>query len=139
MESAEECLTGRWRNHLGSIVVLKAEGGLLKGTYTTAVSQMHLHHHHHHHNPDAHSIHGTYQATLDGVLLSFSVQWCYTQGNGQSCRSSACWNGKLFYSCLHTFETTWLLVSDLESRDAWRNTLTNRDSFIQCLPNLSQS
>lgn len=135
-QSAPNYLNGNWTNALGSHMSLSViSDTALMGEYQTAVGVGR----HRNTLPPVTPLYGTYQVTKDGILVSFSVQWCF-RGDGKKSASitTACeknsvttWAGKLYFERPHEWQAQWLLVGDAPLKAAWGNTRTNIDSFTR--------
>ena len=126
--SVEKLLTGKWINQLQSHLTLQAtSNGTISGLYQTAVVG----------DPEKNTlpppspISGTFQATADGLLIAFNVQWKFADKTqpGQTRQSVTSWSGKLFYKKPNKWVGTWILVKDGKSDALWENVLTNQDRF----------
>jgi len=121
-----EMLTGNWTNQLGSRIKIEASDGFINGNYYAAVmtpeSVRVL--------PPPTPLYGTFQASDDGILLTFNVQWRFDESETEEYTYSVCsWCGKFFYKKPYEFHTTWLLVGNARLPDVWKNVLTNQDVF----------
>lgn len=102
---------GKWTNELNSTLTLKLIDNLITGTYQTAVVS----------NPERNTlpptskVHGSFQQTDDGVLLTFNVQWRYTSEDGQ----------------LKQSQTTWILASNAPKDRKWSANTLNKDVFTK--------
>ena len=122
----DSILDGNWKNTLGSNVTFKAVDGMITGHYQTAVvsgEKSDL--------PPVTPLFGTYQATADGLLVTFNVQWVFSDKLGNTKQSATTWIGKLYFSTPTVFDTTWLLLSDKEAPQAWSSVTTNKDTFLK--------
>jgi hypothetical protein len=117
-------LTGNWSNELGSTCFFDAsEDGTIKGTYNTSVGRVHV----------EHPLFGRWLSgrDVDTLIVAFQVMWKDTD-KGKP-RSATVWNGQLFDDPKvgPMLYTQWLLVTEKERQDIWKNTLVRGDTFTK--------
>jgi len=126
MDIAESTpIDGEWINELGSNVTFKLSNGFITGRYKTVVVS----------NSDKNNVppetplYGSYTVVDDGILLTFNVQWKFTDNDGTVKYSTTAWIGKYFTSDKIFFDTTWLLQSNNKKEESWAGIRTNKDRF----------
>ena len=113
-------LSGTWYNELGSKMVLKLDGGEIRGTYETAVGQAY----------------GTYelvgrantQPSQGGQAVGFSVAW---QNEHVTSHSATSWSGQyqLGEDGEEQIYTLWLLAREVLPGDDWASVQVGQDVF----------
>jgi len=122
VNSPAALVTGAYKNELGSVVRLEArDDGSLLGVYSTAVGNA----------SGEHQLRGSWGATADGSsLVAFSVTWNRDAPLGTPL-STTSWTGTLRLGNPIKIVTTWMLLTQNDESDAWRSTLTNKDTFTK--------
>ena len=123
--SAEDFLTGDFRNNLGSHCKLVAKDGKIKGLYFTKPSRGELVH-------PGFPVNGVYTPVKDGALLTMIVTYKLKgeKPDGLENYSQCTWNGKV-YASKTNFKLNWLLNSNESEEDEWSATNLGQDHFIK--------
>ena len=123
--SAEEFLTGEFKNNLGSHCKLVAKDGKITGQYFTKPSRGQL-------IQPGFPIHGVYTPVKDGALFSMIVTFKMEgeNPNGLEKYSQVTSNGKV-YASKRSFNMNWLLISNESEDDEWVATNIGQDHFIK--------
>ncbi|MDE3087750.1 MAG: hypothetical protein KGJ77_13445 [Acidobacteriota bacterium] len=114
-EALAVVLGGRWRNQLGSELVLEPESdGNLRGTYRTATGAG---------TEVAAPVHGSWDPGAGGdcVVVGFAVAW-------RTVHAVTTWCGR-YRAVEDTIEASWLMSSETDPHDDWRSTFTGHDVF----------
>lgn len=121
--SAEEFLTGEFKNNLGSHCKLIAKDGKITGDYFTKPSRGKL-------VQDGFPVSGVYTPVKDGALLTMIVTYRIEgeKENGLERFSQCAWNGKV-YSAKKQFKMNWLLNCNEDQENEWCATLAGQDLF----------
>lgn len=125
MWSAEEFLTGEFKNNLGSHCKLSAKDGKISGEYFTKPSRGEL-------IQPGFPVTGVYTPVKDGVLLSMIVTYKIKgeKQNGLERFSQATWNGKV-YASKNDFKMNWLLLCNEDEENEWFATNIGQDHFTK--------
>ena len=123
--SAEEFLTGKFVNNLGSFCILKANNGLITGEYFTKPSHAKL-------VEKGFPVIGRYSAVKDGALISMNVVFEMEGENGDGLEmiTHSVWNGKV-YSSKNSFKLNWLLTQNQIENKEWTSTNIGQDVFTK--------
>jgi len=123
--SAEEFLTGEFKNNLGSHCNLIAKDGKISGEYFTKPSRGKL-------IQQGFPITGVYTPVKDGALLTMIVTYKMEgeKSNGLEKFSQVAWNGKV-YSSKKDFKMNWILNVNEREEDEWSATNLGQDHFIK--------
>ena len=128
VSATSDYITGNWTNQLGSNVTFKCSDGIITGTYNTAV----VSNKNKNEIPPPTPLYGTYQNVLDGILLTFAVQWKFQNfKTGEYVYSTTTWNGKFYLSDLNNFKTLWILRSNTNKLEEWSGFMVNQDIFTR--------
>ena len=121
--SAEEFLTGEFKNNLGSHCILVAKDGKITGEYFTKPSRGTL-------IQPGFPVTGVYTPVKDGALLSMIVTYKIEGENKKGLErfSTAVWNGKV-YASKKDFKLNWLLNVNEAEEDEWGATNIGQDHF----------
>ena len=125
MWSAEEFLTGEFKNNLGSHCKLSAKDGKISGEYFTKPSRGEL-------IQPGFPVTGVYTPVKDGVLLSMIVTYKIKgeKQTGLERFSQATWNGKV-YASKNDFKMNWLLLCNEDEENEWFATNMGQDHFTK--------
>ena len=123
--SAEEFLTGEFKNNLGSHCNLIAKDGKISGEYFTKPSRGKL-------IQQGFPITGVYTPVKDGALLTMIVTYKMEgeKSNGLEKFSQVAWNGKV-YSSKKDFKMNWILNVNEREEDEWSATNLGQDHFTK--------
>lgn len=123
--SAEEFLTGEFKNNLGSHCNLIAKDGKISGEYFTKPSRGKL-------IQQGFPITGVYTPVKDGALLTMIVTYKMEgeKSNGLEKFSQVAWNGKV-YASKKDFKMNWILNVNEREEDEWSATNLGQDHFIK--------
>ena len=123
--SAEEFLTGKFKNNLGSHCNLVAKDGKITGEYFTKPSRGKL-------IQPGFPVTGIYTPVKDGALLTMIVTYKLEGENQKGLeRFSQCaWNGKV-YASKNDFKLNWLLNCNEAEEDEWGATNIGQDHFTK--------
>ena len=123
--SAEEFLTGEFKNNLGSHCNLIAKDGKISGEYFTKPSRGKL-------IQPGFPITGVYTPVKDGALLTMIVTYKMEgeKSNGLEKFSQVAWNGKVCPS-KKDFKMNWILNVNEREEDEWSATNLGQDHFIK--------
>ena len=123
--SAEEFLTGEFKNNLGSHCNLIAKDGKITGEYFTKPSRGPL-------IQPGFPVTGVYTPVKDGALLSMIVTYKIEGENKKGLErfSTAVWNGKV-YASKKDFKLNWLLNVNEAEEDEWGATNIGQDHFTK--------
>lgn len=123
--SAEEFLTGEFKNNLGSHCKLVAKDGKITGQYFTIPSRGEL-------IKPGFPVHGVYTPVKDGALFSMIITFKMKgeNPNGLEKYSQVTSNGKV-YASKTNFKMNWLLISNESEDDEWSATNIGQDHFIK--------
>jgi hypothetical protein len=108
-------LGGRWRNQLGSELVLEPDvDGTLRGTYRTSTGAGS--------ETDA-PVHGSWDPGAGGdcAVVGFAVTW-------PTVHAVTTWCGR-YRSTDDRIEASWLMCTEADPEDDWRSTFTGHDVF----------
>ncbi len=119
-------LAGTWYNELGStLVIQEVSGGMLAGTYETAVSSGGC-------ASGSYAVQGTTDTDSGGQSVGLTVTWVNAQSR---CNSTTTWAGQ--YQEINGNEVLaamWLLVMDTAPEADWASTLVGHDVFTRAAP-----
>jgi len=101
--------SGTWVNELGSEVELVQTGGMLSGTYESAVSSGNT------------TTTGDLQGYVDGDLISFVVHW-------RNFQAITAWVGQLDKNGA-TMNTLWQMTKQVDIGDEWASINAGADYF----------
>ncbi len=120
---AENYLTGKFKNNLGSHCELNAKNGIITGKYFTKPSRSEL-------SQPGFDVTGIYTPVKDGALLTMIVTYKMKgeNKNGLEKISQCCWNGKV-YPNEKIFKMNWLLLSNEIKDNEWAATNIGQDHF----------
>ena len=123
--SAEEFLTGEFKNNLGSHCNLIAKDGKISGEYFTKPSRGKL-------IQPGFPITGVYTPVKDGALLTMIVTYKMEgeKSNGLEKFSQVAWNGKV-YASKKDFKMNWILNVNEREEDEWSATNLGQDHFTK--------
>jgi len=123
--SAEEFLTGKFTNNLGSHCNLTAKDGIITGEYFTQVYKGKL-------NKPSFPVTGVYTPVKDGALVSLIVTYKLEgeKSNGLENFSQCTWNGKV-YSSKKDFKLNWILLCNEKEDNEWSSSIINQDHFTK--------
>lgn len=122
--SAEEFLTGKFENNLGSHCNLVAKNGIIKGEYFTKPSRGKLIH-------PGFPINGIYTPVKDGALISLIVTFKMEEDdNNLEKISQVTLNGKV-YSSKKEFKLDWLLNKNESEENEWSAMNIGQDHFVK--------
>ena len=123
--SAEEYLTGEFKNNLGSYCKLVAKDGKLTGEYFTKPARGKL-------IQPGFPITGIYTPVKDGALISMIITYKMEgeKPNGQEKISQTCKNGKV-YSSKNKFALHWLLNCNESEENEWSAFNVGVDYFVK--------
>ena len=123
--SAEEFLTGEFKNNLGSHCNLIAKDGKISGEYFTKPSRGKL-------IQQGFPITGVYTPVKDGALLTMIVTYKMEgeKSNGLEKFSQVAWNGKV-YASKKDFKMNWILNVNEREEDEWSATNLGQDHFTK--------
>ncbi len=125
MWSAEQFLTGEFKNNLGSHCKLIAKDRKISGEYFTKPSRGEL-------IQKGFPVTGVYTPVKDGALLTMIVTYKIKgeKENGLERFSQATWNGKV-YASKNDFKMNWLLVCNESEENEWFATNLGQDHFTK--------
>ena len=125
MWSAEQFLTGEFKNNLSSHCKLIAKDGKISGEYFTKPSRGEL-------IQKGFPVTGVYTPVKDGALLTMIVTYKIKgeKENGLERFSQATWNGKV-YASKNDFKMNWLLVCNESEENEWFATNLGQDHFTK--------
>ena len=125
MWSAEEFLTGEFKNTLGSHCKLVAKDGKITGEYFSSVARGEL-------AQPGFPVTGVYTPVKDWALLSIIVSYKIKgeKPDGLEKFSQSTWNGKV-YNTKNDFIMNWLLVSNESKENEWSATNIGQDHFTK--------
>ena len=124
----DDQLSGTWKNELGSVLRLRARGGLLSGTYESAVGNA----------TGAYNLTGAYVSphsddgdgdggTTAPLPLSFVVHF---RNELRDARSVTAWTGHATGD--QRLDMLWTLASEPATADAlWASTRVNKNTFVK--------
>ena len=121
--SAEEFLTGKFLNNLGSYCILFAKDGKLTGEYYTKPSRGEL-------IQPSFPIYGIYTPVKDGALVSMIVTFKMEGESNYENYSQVTINGKV-YSAKNDFKMNWLLNRNEKEENEWSATNIGQDHFVK--------
>jgi hypothetical protein len=132
-----ESFPTHWINELGSNVSFQLNYGMITGVYQTAVVS----------KPEKNDVplktnlFGTYQEVPNGLLITFNVQWKFTDKMtryvGSTSKSltkevkhsTTTWIGRWYATYPSELDTTWILQSDKPVAESWSSVTINKDKF----------